>query len=343
MQSPGILPTGPRKGYLTTYLNGTNMTKPDEQETDNTPQNISVNWLEIIKSFELPESIKKNAITAFAKGVGRIITSGIEIPAVYLEGIANKIKATTQAQVSIIQSEGKSASKLFQSDPQLAERALARLGNDIYNQQINREAVVYKTIDELNKTPLSKIGAGKIDPDWLTMFWELSENKSNEELQSYFAKLLTGEIISPGSVSPYTLQILSILTGDIARSFDKLCCLSIDDGEKSFIIHPNVFAFQNIGPLDDFKISYNDLFDLESARLIRSAETIMLNYAETEDAKFEAVDYAGLPANLRLDGHQVHLIQFTRAGRELRNLLAMTPNEEYTRTLKVKLGDDFSL
>jgi len=44
-------------------------------------------WLDRISSFELPESIKKNAITAIAKGVGKVVTAAVDVPAAWLDGL----------------------------------------------------------------------------------------------------------------------------------------------------------------------------------------------------------------------------------------------------------------
>ena len=67
----------------------------------------------------------------------------------------------------------------------------------------------------------------------------------------------------------------------------------------------------------------------------------MVNYAEDASAEPEAVNYAGCPARLNLAGQQVRLLQFTQAGRELRNLLAMELNEKYTEALRERLKDAF--
>ncbi|MGA6119582.1 DUF2806 domain-containing protein, partial [Sphingobacterium anhuiense] len=144
-----------------------------------------------------------------------------------------------------------------------------------------------------------------------------------------------------GSISPYTLQLLSVLTSEIGNSFNRFCNLSIDDGESCYVIHPNVFAFQNIGPLENYDISYDDLFDLDGAGLIRSAETLMVNYSKSDTQEFENVNYAGTSAQIDVSGKQLRLLQLTKSGRELRNLLQLTENKVYTDKLKTLFDDDF--
>ena len=127
---------------------------------------------------------------------------------------------------------------------------------------------------------------------------------------------------------------------NLGQTFARFCRLSIDDGEWVYVIHPHVFSFQNIGPLDQYGISYDDLFDLDGAGLIRSAETLMMNFTEDPESKPEKFDYAGSTAYLNISGKQLHLLHFTKAGKELRRLLHLEPIPEYTKTLKERMGED---
>ena len=99
--------------------------------------------------------------------------------------------------------------------------------------------------------------------------------------------------------------------------------------------------FQNIGPLDDYHVTYDDLFDLDGAGLIRSAETLQFNYAKDADADYEVVDFAGRKAKIKLDGHQINLLQYTKAGRELRALIGMERVPAFTAILEERLKEDF--
>ena len=296
--------------------------------------------MEFLKNIPIPDIIKNNAVTALAKGVGKIITSASNIPASYFDSISSEITAKSNAKIKLIESSSFEASQLFKTDSELANRALNYFGSRIIEEQINRESIAKKTIDNLNSVSISDCQEGTIDEDWVTQFWRLAETKTKDDVQEILAKILTKEIIKPLSVSPHTLQLLSILTSDLGSSFQRLSNLSIDDGQSCFVIHPNVFAFQHIGPLDEYEISFNDLFELDGANLIRSAETLMVNYKESEsgNAEYELVNYAGLTSELDVSGHQFQLIQFTKAGRELRNLIKLVPNQFYTDKLKEKLG-----
>lgn len=295
--------------------------------------------LELLKNIPIPDIIKSNAITALAKGIGKIITSASNIPISYFDSISSEITAKSNAKIKLIESSSSEASNLFKTDSELANRALSYFGSRIIQEQVNREEIAKKTIHNLSSVSAKDCKEGNIDEDWVTQFWRLAETKTKNEVKEILARILTKEIIAPKSVSPNTLQLLSVLTSVLGNSFQRLSNLSIDDGESCFVIHPNVFAFQNIGPLDDFDVRYNDLFELDGANLIRSAETLMVNYEESEKPTYEKVNYAGLTSELDVSGQQLHLIQFTKAGRELRNLIELVPNQKYTEKLKEKLGE----
>lgn len=297
---------------------------------------------EFFKNIQIPDVIKYNAISAFSKGLGKIIEGAFDIPSAYLENKAKIIRAKGDAEVKIIAVASDSAANLFRTDSDLANRALSRFGQEIIESQINREKTAAKTMNQLQSMEVKEEVIEKIDDDWLTIFWNLSSTKSSEDVQEILAKILSKEIVKPKSVSPNTLNLLSVLTSDLGNALTRLSNLSIDDGKSCYVIHPNIFPFQNIGPLDDYDVSYDDLFELDGAGLIRSAEALMLNYAAGKP-EFELVNYAGLKADLSLVGAQVHLIQFTKSGRELRNLIDLTENKVYTQRLKEKLKDSFTL
>lgn len=302
-----------------------------------------IGWLELLKNIPIPDLIKNNAITALAKGVGNIINSASNIPVSYFDSISREITAKSEAKVKLIEESSKEASKLFATDSELANRALGYFGSRIIEEQVNRESVANKTLINLSNTNVTESTNKRIDEDWVTQFWRLAETKTKEEAQEILSRILTTEIIKPNSISPNTLQLLSVLTSDIGNAFQRLCNLSIDDGDSCFVIHPNVFTFQNIGSLDDFELQYNDLFELDGANLIRSAETLMVNYSSHDNESFEKVDFANENYKIDLSDKQLHLIQFTKAGRELRNILELKLNETYLKALNNKLGDSLKV
>jgi hypothetical protein len=287
----------------------------------------------------LPPAVQANLVDAIRSAIGSVARPlGAPIRA-WLEGKAAVVKANSEARVAIIEAIGEAATLAAQDDPELARRALAQWGDRLVKEQMNRESVLREAATEIGINPPRADSSRRIEEDWLYSFWRLAETKSNPEVQWILGRILAGEIGAPGTFSPASLAVLSTLTPSLALRFENLARLAIVTPENAFVIHPSVFVFQNIGPLDSFDISYDDLFELEGAQLIRSAETIMFNYAS--DAESIEAEYGGQRVLFSPAGKQLQLIQLTRAGRELRSVIALEPHDAYSVELIQKLGDGF--
>jgi hypothetical protein len=119
----------------------------------------------------------------------------------------------------------------------------------------------------------------------------------------------------------------------VATRFAHFCRLSIREGNNVYVIHPATFAFQEIGPLDAYGISYDDLFEFESYGLICSAETLLTNTTADPPGEVTPVEYAGCQAGIAFDKLQLHRVMFTRVGTDIRNSLHLSPISEYTAVL----------
>jgi hypothetical protein len=223
--------------------------------------------------------------------------------------------------------------QLNQSADGVFGRALTRFTDDLERKQINREAVTHDMILALAGRPPPQDTETEIELDWVDDFFQIAENIGNPEIRAFWAKLLANEVAAPGSVCRQTLHILRSISPTTAERFSHFCRLSISQDSDVFVIHPHVFAFQNIGPLNDYGVRYEDLFDFESSGLIRSAETLMVNYA-SEPAELECIDLGGRSAEVQWAGNQIHLLKFTVAGREIRNALPLEPLAAYAEILR---------
>ena len=71
---------------------------------------------------------------------------------------------------------------------------------------------------------------------------------------------------------------------------------------------------------------------------------IRLNFSKPdgyveEEYQYDNLEYASHKAKLDFSGQQLNLIYFTQAGKELRRLIPMQINENYTKALKERLGE----
>ena len=140
---------------------------------------------------------------------------------------------------------------------------MSYFAEDLFRTQVNRESTIEAIAIEVKNSAPEHDTDAEIDDDWLTRFWKLAENVSHAAIRSFLARLLVKEVSKPGAISPLTLNVLSTLTPQVAQRFERFCRLSIRSGNDVYVIHPEVFPFQNIGPLDKFGVSYDDLYEFE--------------------------------------------------------------------------------
>ena len=289
-----------------------------------------------------------NTLKAITRGVGELYAPLGQTAKAWADRKEANIRAQTlidleKKRITLEKLRVEHALEQARDEPTQEERAIGYLIENAVRKQGNREKLVENFVSDLTQNTPTTDANQNIDDDWLTHFWGEAEKLRDDDVRLFYARLLSSEVAKPGTISRLTLRTLSIFTREVAEKFQHFCCLSFDTGSDVFVIHPNIFAFQNLGPLDDYGVSYDDLFEVEAYGLIRSAETLLQQYATDETAQAEKVDYAGQPALLNLSGVQTHELKFTRVGREIRRVLSLNPVPAYTDTLQEKLGSAFVL
>lgn len=277
-------------------------------------------WL----SRNLPSAIKYNAITAISTGLYGTIIEGFNIPINLLKNVSENIKLRGELKRKILERAATLKTNQLDESEDLIDRALNYQKLKLLDEQINRETIAAKAINNLNNTHQAQpIEENTIDEDWLTAFWDIAKNKTDEDVRNMLSKILSNEIVYPGSISIYTLQALSVLDSELGNAFQNLVNLSIDDGSLCYVIHPNLGVFMSAGELDKYGISFGDQLYIDGANLIQSSTSNLVKIQSTE------VDFAGEKYYLEAENHQLHIIVFTQVGRELRRLMDKMPNENY--------------
>lgn len=122
-------------------------------------------------------------------------------------------KAAAEADALLIQE----VAQVGASD--IRRRAAQRVLDVEERRQENIEDIAHKAAallpDTVSETP--------VDPDWATRFFNECQDIRAEELRTVWARLLAGELASPGSFSPRTLAVLKNLTASEAQLFNTLC------------------------------------------------------------------------------------------------------------------------
>ena len=104
----------------------------------------------------------------------------------------------------------------------LAQRAERRLQMQRERQQHNLERVMALALEYCPE----HVSAQDIDPDWFQQFCELILDISNHSMQQLWAKILAGEIASPGKFSLKTLHTLKRMSYKEAMALQQAANLS---------------------------------------------------------------------------------------------------------------------
>ena len=216
--------------------------------------------------------------------------------------------------------------------------------------QKNIETIMEKTFDFCASKSISK----RTDLDWFNRYITLAENVSNKTMQDLWAKILAGELSSPGVYSLKALKVFRDMSIVDAKLLAKACSLAVRDQSKKNIRiisgsyqQPGLLNFFNKDRQRYVNLSH---FGLNYADILSLADNHLLYQQESESSMMEGGDtlnfnYNGLSLKLKAEKPKVTLqfYKFTPIGTELANLISNKPNDEFFSALKQQLGHHFEV
>ena len=252
----------------------------------------------------------------------RLLGSLIDIPASQLESVANRVRARSRQEVSLIDTEGAVTRDILEND-----KDISRLVGENYIQKqmglvANKASVVRKSIEYLASADSNDSETGdrasqdaRLDDDWLNHFERYAEQASTERMRDLWARVLAGEIRKPQSFSLVTLRFMSELDKDIAALFESETEHRMTEG---FILKPDNAELVGERLLN--------LHFLEEVGLLHNVSTgFRLPMKARDDGTYylrqgKFVLRVGIENEIGLS-----LIRITRIGREIVNVLPL-PN-----------------
>jgi len=116
------------------------------------------------------------------------------------------------------------AAERVAANPEIVDRTIARFLEEEFQKQERREAISEKAVlllaDQTGPSPSEE--EAEVDPDWINLFKSHAERASTEALQDMWARVLSGEIRKPGSISLRTLHFVSLLDKETAEAATRL-------------------------------------------------------------------------------------------------------------------------
>lgn len=298
----------------------------------------------------LPAPIRKNAWKAF----GQLCTAAIQYPVAILEGAAKEKIAETNARIKLIEQSAEQISRTLNVDPAFGSLAAQKYANKIVREQINIEKIVKVAVDDINASPPpdSKASDASISDDWLNSFEKEASQKSSEEMQLLFGRILAGEIKRPRTFSIHTVRMIGQLDSKVAELFVKFCSLSITLGLDEQIIDVRILVLDKTASangLKEFGLNYSNLTLLQEHGLVTATLDSTASYKASiiKDGKRPMIPikyigkYWGFKAATSVDNSPVETVRgvaLTKAGRELSMIVDIQPDAAYSSELMKKFA-----
>ena len=297
-----------------------------------------------------PVPFSKNIFKAFS----RLSSSLIDIPVAYLEGKAEEKRAETRARVTLIKTSADQIARQMEINPEYVRMAANKFGQRVIREQSNLDTICGKAAEHLDSDDVSKDEPNSeksINDDWLNAFEKEARQKSTEDMQDYFGRVLAGEIKRPGSYSIRAIRILGTLDQKTARLFRKLCSAAISFPDKIDIRVCSLEGTAESNSLSKYGLNFFQLNILNEYGLIISdynswrdyqlciAGSIFLPESESSPTALpfhhQERSWILVPIQKRTPSSQfrVHGVALTSSGMELSRIVHREPTDEYTQDL----------
>ena len=339
-------------------------TKPDLPATTEEAPNTTLDAVtDLALDSTIPVPIRRNVL----KALDRLGSALIDIPVGALERRSAEKRAESEARIKITEAVNAQIIQQLKVDPEFPQRASNTFAKKILREQYNLEKILGFATDILKKTKADNAtnentseqnkeqvtdptNQGEntneektIDDDWFNVFEKEASQKSSDDMQRRFGRVLAGEIEKPGSYSIKAVKILGEMDQKVAMYFKKLCSLSTgllkstgDISSLSVItLESSPLSSQT---LEKYGLSYRTISTLQEYGLASNSDftylsldnlPVLFRHQEQNWAVSFVDSNRDKSQQLQLFG-----IQFSRVAQELYKLVDQYPIPEYTEDLK---------
>ena len=302
----------------------------------------------------IPAPIRRNVL----KALDRLGSALIDIPVGALERRSAEKRSESEARIKITETVNAQIIQQIKVDPEFPQRASNTFAKKILREQYNLEKILGFATDILKKKKYDDSANQQaeseteksIDDDWFNIFEKEASQKSTEEVQHRFARVLAGEIEKPGSYSPRTLKTLGELDQNIAALFKKLCsvCIVLNNPVDDTLIDiriPSLGGHPGTNVLKKYGLPFSKLNTLNEYGLIISDYNSGVDYQVSIVDENDRVlapfrhqgQYWALLSSLEREQDEefrIWGVALSRVGRELFQIVEQDLIPEYTKDLK---------
>lgn len=336
---------------------------------------------DVISSLNLPIWMLRNASKAFRQ----LCSAAVEWPSAFFRGKASERHAITEANTKITEAVTDQIIQQINVPPEYAQIAVGKHIEKIIGEQINLDKISAIAANELKNSesgspthpdtsePTQEQPANSsnpetnsseekvIDDDWLNSFGTEARQKSTEDMQLRFGRILAGEIQKPGSYSIRAIKVLGELDKDTAALFKRFCSACVVVGDLGIPNNEQVFDARVLSlggslgsdALSKYGLGLNQLDILNEYSLITSGNILLHDYnlvslydynlcIEYEDNprlvpfQHQGKNWILSPTPERDNTPEFRLsgVMLSRVGCELFRIVDQDPMPEYTEALK---------
>lgn len=157
--------------------------------------------------------------TSFLKALSDLLGGLTAIPAAKLKQYAQGIEDTTAARSAVASMVAKGTADGGLADPLLMQAAAEIYLPTALRKAKNRIGVAQKTAEHIAQEAGEHPNATPPEDDWMNFYTRFAEDASSENLQDLFGRILTGQIVRPGSFSQATVRAVAELDQAVAADF----------------------------------------------------------------------------------------------------------------------------
>lgn len=266
---------------------------------------------EISVSAELTENgVKAGAKSRALAAFDRLLGSTIDLAGVPIEGLRDRMRARNDNREELIRAVGRLASERLEFDPEVSTALIEGQVTEATRKAENKEAIALEFLEEIRSEPGEQEDTdAPIDPDWMNMFSSHAENASSEHLRTLWARILAGQVRSPGRFSLATLRFVSELDKSIAELFQSRLSSIVFD---QFLIKPKELKGQDL----------IDLTFLEEVGLLIEVNGLLGITQKNGPDGYSYNTQGNLLLRMRMSSEaRIAVIKLTRVGREIASIL----------------------
>ncbi len=330
-------------------------TKPDVLSTTDEAANPELDAAtDLILDSTIPAPIRRNVL----KALDRLGSALVDIPVGALERRSAEKRSESEARIKITEVVNAQIIEQIKVDPEFPQRASNTFAKKILREQYNLEKILGIATDILKKKKYDNSTNQQteneteksIDDDWFNIFEKEASQKSSEDMQDRFARILAGEIEKPGSYSIKVVKSLGELDQDTAALFKRFCsaCVVLGIQNNEHVIDarvPSLGGNAGSNALSKYGLSFDQLNILNEYDLIisdynswRDYKLCIMNQNNPILLPFQYQEKYWIlsPTAERDNNPEFRLsgVMLSRVGSELFRIVDQDPMPEYTEDLK---------